>query len=673
MNFTLRVVLGSIIIFTPLLLMGCRGCGDYEDEVDPNFELGNLLEPFDPPGTLADLDKTVAESGGWKERPVLDGIELLRQRQADEPVLATVDEALALKNDSDEANDKITNALGRLPEDDADVKWDANVTRHTPQSMNHHNPLLASSVTEMEVGGLTGFGLFGFDWNFTPFASADAVVSWQSSADGLYDKVVMRDDLTWSDGKPITAHDVEFSFKVIMSEAVPVPAQRTGTDKMKLVKAYDDHTVVFFHKESLATNVWNVNFSVLPKHVYETTIPKDPTLADSDEHVALEENPVTGGAYEIASRSETEIVMKSRESYYTHNGKQVRDRPMINTVRLRINPEMSVALLGQKAGDIDEMMLTPPLWTAQTNGADFYRYNTKARGLEWVSFSFFWNSESPFFSDARVRWAMTYAFEHKELLTTLRKELDQPATGTFHSESRWYPGEHTAVKMVPEAITMDREKAKQLLDEAGWTDSDGDGYRDKDGKKFEFTILTRNQQERIEICELLKQNLRLVGVACDVRSLESATLQEKMLNKQFEAAYGGWGTGADPDTSENIWGTKQERNYVAYSNPLVDELFAEGRKVQQDRRTWKELKLWEDMEARDYLKLDPAVADQPLTREDCYAAIHVLLWRDQPYTWLFYRNSYHAFNKKLRGYNFSPRGPFGYSPGFSSVWVPADF
>ena len=86
--------------------------------------------------------------------------------------------------------------------------------------------MLASSTAEFDISGLVNFGLFSFDWNFSPFASKDSVVSWQSSKDGLYDKVVMRDDLTWSDGKPITAHDVEFSFKVIMTEAVPVPASK---------------------------------------------------------------------------------------------------------------------------------------------------------------------------------------------------------------------------------------------------------------------------------------------------------------------------------------------------------------------------------------------------------------------------------------------------------------
>ena len=97
----------------------------------------------------------------------------------------------------------------------------------------------------------------------------------------MIDKVVMRDDLTWSDGKPITAHDVVFSFKLIMSAAVPVPAMRTGTDQLRWIEAYDDHTLVYFHKQPLATNVWNMNFQVVPKHMYEKSVAEDPTLRNS--------------------------------------------------------------------------------------------------------------------------------------------------------------------------------------------------------------------------------------------------------------------------------------------------------------------------------------------------------------------------------------------------------
>ena len=72
------------------------------------------------------------------------------------------------------------------------------------------NPILANSISEFEISGLTSFNLFGFDWDMIPFAAKEYVKSWQTSKDGLFDKVVMRDDLTWSDGRPITAQMSRF-------------------------------------------------------------------------------------------------------------------------------------------------------------------------------------------------------------------------------------------------------------------------------------------------------------------------------------------------------------------------------------------------------------------------------------------------------------------------------
>jgi len=230
---------------------------------------------------------------------VLDGMVLLKARQAGEKPLATVQEALALKNNSPEVNAKILSAMGRLPAEDADANWEATINRHMLADVKSTNPIMFSAAVEGDVNGLTGFGLFSFDWDMKPFASKETVVSWQISKDRLYDKVVMRDDCTWSDGKPITAHDVVFSFKTIMDPRVPVPAVRSGTDKLRWVEAYDDYTLVFFHKEALATNVWNVNFPVIPKHIYEKTIEKDPTLQDSARECSVREQANLGRSVRI--------------------------------------------------------------------------------------------------------------------------------------------------------------------------------------------------------------------------------------------------------------------------------------------------------------------------------------------------------------------------------------
>ena len=590
--------------------------------------------PFAPP-PLEALDRDTK----WIDRPVRDALADLAKELEQEPPLATAAEALALENDSAENNAKILSGLGRLPAA-GQADFTARIDRHLPVDLNSTNPILSSSAAEQDVLGLTSFGLFSFDRRLDAFAAAETVEKWQTSVDGMLDKVVLRGDLAWSDGKPITAHDVAFSYKVIMDERVPVPAVRSGTDQLRGVHAYDDRTLVFFHKEPLATNVWNINFPVLPRHVYGETWEQDPTLKDSPRHVELEAKPVCGGAYEIVSRIRgQEIVLKARKSWHTVGGKQVRDKPFFDEIRFRILEDPNTSLLALKKGEIDEMALTPEQWTTQTTDDDFYAKNTKATAPEWVSFHFGWNTKSPFFSDRRVRRAMGHAFDHERMLGTICHGLYTPCTGTFH------PSAWMATKKAIEPYRQDLDRAEALLDEAGWIDRDNDGIRDReiDGVSvpFEFTVLSSQQPIALEICTLLQQSLERIGVRVNVKPTEFTVLQQLLLEKKFDASFGGWGAGADPDTSSNIWVTGEGRNFGSYSNPEVDRLFVEGR-TEVDRAK----------------------------RAEKYARIQELLWEDQPYTWLYWRNSFHGFSKDVRGYVFSPRGPFHYSPGFGSLWTP---
>jgi len=634
-------------LFLAGLLAGCGGGGaspeipapelnesaEERKEPLPAIELAPL-EPFDAP-PLADLES----EANWIERPVRDGLVLLREAQADEKLLGTVSAALAMRNESAESNATILSALGRLPEEgEADLQ--ASISRHVGGDLGSTNPIMISTTPEFDILGLTGFGLFSFDRDMEPFATSETVASWQTSTDRMLDKVVLRDDLVWSDGQPITAHDIAFTFQVIMDPRVPVPAVRSGTDQLRWVEAYDDHTVVFFHKEALATNVWNINFPVLPRHVYAETWEADPTLKDSAEHVRLEQSPVCGGPYEIVERQRgQQIVLRRRENWARVNGKQVREEPYFEEIRFRIIEDPNTTLLALKKGEIDEMILQPEQWMTQTVDDDFYDRNTKATAPEWVSFHFGWNIDTVFFRDRRVRRAMSYAFHHDEMLEKLCYSLYKPCTGCFH------PGAWMASTKNLEPYRQDLDKAEALLDEAGWIDRDNDGIRDKeiDGRSvpFEFSIVVNQQPLRIAICTLLKENLDQIGVRLNVRPVESTVLQDLTQNHRFQAYFGGWGSGTDPDTSENLWKTGAMRNFCNYSNPEVDRLFEEGRQ-----------------------EFDRA------KRAEKYARIQEILYDDQPYTWLFWRNSFYGFSKDLRGYVFSPRGPYHYSPGFGSLWKP---
>ncbi len=596
------------------------------------------MEPFDPP-SLESLEASVQ----WEPRPVMTTMQRMRQLKAKEPAPElTVSEALQLRNDSPEANRKIRAALGRLaPEDGSTVDYEATVVRHVNGDLKSTNPLLASSVTEFDYHGLTAIGLVTFDQKFEWFGLAEYIESWHTSDDRLYDKFVLRDDLYWSDGKPVTAHDFEYTFKTIMTKAVTVPAVRQGTDELKAVKAYDDHTLVVFHKESLPTSTENLQFYVLPQHIYEKTIPEDPTMSRSAAHSRLEDNPVVAGPYGLSKRVRgQEFVLSRREDYYERDGKQLRDKPYIKQVRSKIIEDFNTALLALKAGDLDQMELRPEQWVTQTNNDSFYRENTKVSDTEWTEFHFVWNQKSPFFRDPKVRWAMTYAVDYEELLQTVCYGLYEQCRGNYHPTSWMFPQD------APEIVEQDLDKAQQLLADAGWEDTDGDGVLDKQingrRRKFEFTLLTFTTDSGIKTATLMKECLDLLGIICNVKPTEFTVLVQKSRDKEFDALMGGWGSGTDPYTNKNVFGTGEGRNYGSYSNPEVDRLFEEG------------------MREFDRAK-----------RAEIYGEIHKLLWQDQPYTWLFYRNSFYGFNKALQGYNFSPRGPFSYSPGFESVFVPA--
>ncbi len=603
------------------------------------FEYGNLLAPFDPPP----LEKLLADHQ-WVDRPVVDSLKLMRDEQAGlkAPELS-VKQALALRNDSPEDNEKLLDAVGRVaPEDGTGVDYDAEIMLIADADLKSTNPLLMSSSVEFNYNGLAGFGLFGFDKQFNKFASASTVVSWQTSEDRTVDKIVMRDDLTWSDGKPITAHDLVFTFKAIMTDQVIVPAIRQGTDQIEWIEAYDDHTLVYFHKEALATNDGNMNFPVMPKHVYEKTIPEDPSMARSEIHSKYEDEPVVGGPYELVKRVRgQEFTLKRREAFYMHDGVQVRDKPYFKKVTYKVIEDRNTALLALKSGKVDSMMLNAEQWQGQTGDDVFSRFNVKASGTEWTTFHFCWNTKTPYFSDKRVRQAMSYAMDYEELMNTILYGIYEPCRGNFHPDSRMFP------KDGPPPYQQDLDRAEELLDEAGWADSDGDGIRDKeiDGRlvPFKFTILVVNYDDRIKIVTLMKECLDSIGIECVVKPTEFTVLTQMQRDHKFQAAFAGWGSGADPDTNSNIYATNAGRNYGKYSNPLVDALF------ERAKREFDEEK-----------------------RYALYGEIHNLLWEDQPYSWLFTRNSFYGFNKRLRGYNFSPRGPFHYGPGFDSFFVPTD-
>lgn len=606
--------------------------GDSEGPKTDNAEIFEPLEDYDPP-SLEELDA----SANWQDRKVAYGRELLRERLKDHPPLVSTEEAMAMKNDSEEANEKIYSVVRQLPESDDQVDWDSTWVHHLNGDLKSLNPLMISASVEMELLELTGVSLIGFDADFEKFGMKQFIESWQTSEDKLMDKFVLRDDLTWSDGEPVTAHDFVFSFQTIMNPRVTIPAVRSGTDKLRWVEAYDDHTLVIFHKQALASNDENLVFPIVPEHIYKDSVDDDPTMETSQYHLKFLNKPVTCGPYEYKSRARGQnIILTRRDDYWQKDGEQIRPRPYFKEIRCEVIIDPNTALLALKAGDIDDCRLSAEQWLTQTDSQDFYGKNTKVRGMEWTEFHIVWNVKRPYFEDPKVRQAIALAFDHQEMLSSIFYDLAPAGLGPFHPTG-WMASDK------PEAYQRDLDAAEDLLDDAGWDDSDGDGIRDKEvnGRlvPFSFTLLTSTTPNAIKVCTLLKSNLDQIGIQVDVKPTEFTVLQDKSLKHQFDASLAGWGTGTDPSTLDNIFKTGGGRNYGQYSNPRVDELF-ELAQAEFDRQK----------------------------RAEYYAEIHDILWNEQAYMWLFYRPTLFGLNQSIRGFNFSPRDPYGVSPGINGIW-----
>jgi peptide/nickel transport system substrate-binding protein len=187
------------------------------------------------------------------------------------------------------------------------------------------------------------------------------------------------------------------------------------------------------------------------------------------------------------------------------------------------------------------------------------------------------NLKHPLFSDKKVRQAIAYAIDKSEIVDVVLFGLGSPATGPYVPNTWPYNPDVRKYDFNP-------ERAKALLKEAGWTDTDGDGILDKDGRPFVFTILTNmGNSLRKNTATIIQWRLARVGIKVEIKALEWSTFVNEFIDKRrFEAVLLGWSIGLDPDQYD-IWHSSKtkpkEFNFVGYNNPEVDRLLDEGRRT----------------------------------------------------------------------------------------------
>ncbi|MGH7262516.1 MAG: ABC transporter substrate-binding protein, partial [Candidatus Rokuibacteriota bacterium] len=329
--------------------------------------------------------------------------------------------------------------------------------------------------------------------------------------------------------------------------------------------------------------------------------------------------PIGNGAYRFVEwKSGEKIVLVANADHFE-------GKPYLSRVVYRIIPSQATIFLELRAKGVDFAGLTAIQFKRQTDYPAFHKAYRKYQypGNAYTYFGF--NLKDPRFADRRVRQAFAHAIDKRELIDGVVLGLGREATGPYKPGTWAYNPE---VAQFP----YDPERARQLLAEAGWKDTNGEGVVSKDGQPFAFTILTnQGNEERKKVAEIIQQRLRAIGVAVEIRTLEWASFIKEFIRKRrFEAIILGWGIGLDPDQYE-IWHSSKsgpdELNHISYANPEVDRLLELGR-----------------------------ASCRREERKKHYDRLQAVLAEDQPIVFLYFRDALPVVSSRVRGIEPSPNG-----------------
>ncbi len=417
-------------------------------------------------------------------------------------------------------------------------------------------PVLAPDEPTRRLLDLVYSGLVKYDENVE--IVGDLAERWEISEDQKRIRFFLRRGVKWHDGEPFTARDVEHTYKIYIDPKTPTP-YASDFLRVRQFRVLDDHTVEVTYDKPYAPALGSWTEGILPKHLLEGVQISETPLARA---------PIGTGPYKFGQWIEGEkLVLEANRDYFM-------GRPYIDQVIIRFVLDKASAFLELKSGNLDMTELTPLQYKRQTASRWFEQNFNKYRYLSFSYTYLAYNLQDPKFRDKRVRRALTMGINRKRLVQGILLDMGQVTHAPYNPATIWY---NQKVKRIP----YHAGKARKLLEDAGWKDSDGDGILDKDGVPFEFTILTnQGDVRRKNAATIIQRDLSKIGIDVDVVVLEWAALLHHFLYKRnFEACLIGWALDYDPNQI-NKWNSKRvgphDFNWMHYQNEEVDRLLELG-------------------------------------------------------------------------------------------------
>jgi peptide/nickel transport system substrate-binding protein len=464
------------------------------------------------------------------------------------------------------------------------------------------NPLLtndsASSNYQAYVwASLTRRNLEGTSWVGDMYEEAPTL-----SEDGTTLTWKLRPNLKWSDGQPITAHDVEFTWEKMIDPATKFPAVNFYTESFTDVRAVDDMTVEYSLKNpGFCPAIDNSGLpGPIPKHVYETG-----DITQNEQNI----NPsVVSGIWHFKEWQKDDHFSAGPAYADFHRG-----AAKIDGYTFRVVKDSTVATQLFKTQDIDFLTPDPIDWEEISQLPFVQTFQYYPPGASWTYIGM--NMANPLLSDKLVRQAISTAIDKESMIETIRLGFAKVQHSNITASSWAYTDD------VPK-FPYDPERAKQMLAEAGWTPGP-DGILQKDGQQFKIRLFyNAGNKQREQISIITQQNLRDVGIEAEVIAEEwTAYLTRVTESKDMEMFVLGWTGGGDPYSTGNIWRSDGSQNSVGFNNAEVDELYEQGSVV-------------------------PGCAQED--RKPIYARIQQIIAEEQPYVFLYTNETLLAVNKRVQ-------------------------
>lgn len=441
----------------------------------------------------------------------------------------------------------------------------------------------------------------------------------------------------------LTAHDFVFTLDTLMNPQVENGFAKSYYVDLESWKAVDDHTLVLRWKKKTYTSIsQSLGISPIPEFLFAFSetgerFPKETFGLRFNQHWYNNKGYVGTGPYRMVSYTPGQsIVLERNEDFWG-------PKPAIKRVTYPVYSDPNQTVLRLKSGELDFMYLLPGqyreeylLWQSRPKqewpkNNPFLNGDIQCQVIPEQSFFYTgWNMDKPLLSDVRVRKALTLAFRRQELIDRVLAGLGQPVDGPFLPESG-------LLDPTIEPLEFDLERARQLLAEAGFADTDNDGLLDKviNGRKtpFEFTLLIYgNRPEYTALSNIYKDDLLKLGIRMKVESAEWSLMQKKMDEKQFDAYTGGWLMSWESDPYQ-MWHSSQAdvpkgSNRVGFRNKEADAI------MEKLRDTFEQAE-----------------------RRELYRALHRIIYEEQPYTFFYRRKRPFCWRSTVQGVVFAKDRP----------------